>query len=73
MTTSLQNTPFVLTDEMKEEFDAVMLSTKTGKPLDPELCLRIRERSDRLAAENARIHGVQDIAVELIRSVRDEE
>lgn len=43
-----------------------------GKPLDPETYRRIREEGDRITEEIRRQHGTIEIAVELIREIRDE-
>lgn len=44
----------------------------TRKPLDPEVYRRIREHAERIAEELRKQHGEMDIAVDLIREVRDE-
>lgn len=45
----------------------------TGKPLDPEIARRIRERSERATETLRRKYGTLNIAVDLIREVRDQE
>ena len=54
------------------EVDAVYEHAITGKPLDPDLARRVRERSERATEELRRRVGIIDVAVELIREVRDE-
>lgn len=44
----------------------------TGKPLEPEVYRRIREKGIRITDELRQTYGEMDIAVELIREVRDE-
>jgi hypothetical protein len=45
----------------------------TGRPVDPDLAKRIRERSEQLREEVRRQRGLLEVAVDLIREVRDEE
>jgi hypothetical protein len=52
---------------------AVIERAMTGKPLDPEIYRRIRERGERLTEEIRRAHGVVNIAVDLIREARNDE
>lgn len=67
--------PFALdlTPEEEEDTRAVIEKLMTGKPLDPEVYRRIRERADRISEEVYRKHGLLDIAVDLIREARDGE
>jgi hypothetical protein len=55
------------------EVEAVYEHAITGKPLDPDLARRIRERSEQATEELRRKVGIVDVAVDLIREVRDEE
>lgn len=50
-----------------------LLERLSGKPLDPETYQRIRERQERITAELRKQHGEMDIAVTLIREVREEQ
>jgi hypothetical protein len=52
---------------------AVIERAMTGKPLDPETYRRIRERGDRLTEDIRRVHGLVNIAVDLIRKAHDDE
>lgn len=45
----------------------------TGKPLDPEVARRVRERSERATAALRQQRGTVNIAVDLIREVRDQQ
>ena len=56
--------------ETDREMEAIIEHLTTGKPLDPELVRRVRERSDRVRQEILEKHGVQDIGVQLIREAR---
>jgi hypothetical protein len=77
MSTPIASTPvretLDVTPEDEEATRAVIEKLMTGKPLDPAIERRIRERGERIAQEILEKHGVQNIAVELIREVRDEE
>lgn len=53
--------------------EALMERVLHGKPLDPEIYRRIREAGDRVTEELRRRHGTIEIAVDLIREIRDEE
>lgn len=65
------NTEMKSTIEADEE--ALMERVLHGKPLDPEIYRRIREAGDRVTEELRRRHGTIEIAVDLIREIRDEE
>jgi hypothetical protein len=41
-----------------------------GRPVDPEIARRVRERSDRARQELLATRGAQDIGVQLIREAR---
>jgi hypothetical protein len=41
--------------------------------IDPELRRRIQERSDALRQEMLRTQGLTNVAVDLVREIRDEE
>jgi hypothetical protein len=43
----------------------------TGKPLDPEVASRIRERGDRIRERILSEHGLLNIGVPAIRDLRD--
>ncbi len=49
-----------------------LLDRLAGKSLDPETYRRIRERQEGITADLEKKHGKMNIAVDLIREVRDE-
>jgi hypothetical protein len=61
-----------LTNDEAADAECVIAHAMTGKPLDPEIARRVRERSERATEALRRKHGVLNIAVELIREVRDQ-
>ncbi len=70
MSTELKATgipPDVL-DDMQAVADAVA----AGRPVDPKVAKRVRERSERVQEQLRREYGVRDIAVDLIRQGREE-
>jgi hypothetical protein len=44
----------------------------TGKPLDPEIYRRVRARAEQITAELRQRYGDMNLAVDLIRDIRDE-
>jgi len=52
---------------------AVVEHAMTGKPLDPEIARRVRERSERATETLRRTYETLNIAVDLIRELRDQE
>lgn len=71
--TTTPRLPFALDLTPEEEADtqAVIEKLMTGKPLDPEVYRRIRERADQISDEVYRQHGLLDISVPAIRELRD--
>jgi hypothetical protein len=69
-TTELNTTG--LPPDLAADARAIIDSLTSGKPLDPEVARRVRERGDRIRDEILRTHGVQDIGVGLIRELRGE-
>jgi hypothetical protein len=61
-----------ITQQQADE-EAVNEHVLTGKPLDPEVCRRVRARAEKITAQLRRKHGSMDISADLIREVRDEE
>jgi hypothetical protein len=53
--------------------EALMERVLHGKPLDPVIYRRIREEGDRITEAIRREQGTIEIAVDLIREIRDEE
>ncbi len=64
-------TPMIPPD-VEADAKAVMDNVLGIKPLDPEVARRVRERSERATEELRRQFGTIDVAVELIREIRDE-
>jgi hypothetical protein len=52
---------------------AVIEHAMTGKPLDPEVARRVRERSECATETLRRKYGTLNIAVDLIREAREQE
>jgi hypothetical protein len=57
--------------EARADLQAVLDSLVTKKPLDPETSRRIRERSERITEELHQRYGELNVAVDLIREIRD--
>jgi hypothetical protein len=57
---------------IEADLKAVLDHVITGKPLDPEVARRVRERGDRLRQEIFEKHGLVDIGVPAIRELRGE-
>ena len=60
-------------DTREVDAAAVIEHALSGKPFNPEIARRVRARSERATEELRRRFGTLDVAVELIREVRDEE
>lgn len=58
--------------EIAEESAAITEFRATGKPIDPEIKRRIRERAKAIKERVFREHGLVDIAVPAIREIRGE-
>jgi len=61
-------TPPDVLDDMKAVADAIAAS----RPVPPEVAKRVRERSEKVQEQLLRQYGVREIAVDLIRQVREE-
>jgi hypothetical protein len=59
--------------DQEADAQSVMEHALTGKPLDPEVARRVRERSELATDILRRKYVTLDIAVDLIREVRDQE
>ena len=59
-------------DDIAADNQAVIDHAMNGTPLDPAVAKRIQQRADEIREEIRRTHGVQELAVELIRHARDE-
>jgi hypothetical protein len=55
------------------DIQAVADAAAAGRPVDPEVARRVRNRSERVQEELVRRYGTREIAVELIRHGRDAE
>jgi hypothetical protein len=55
-----------------DDIQAVADAVAAGRPVDPGVAARIRERSEKIQEELRRQHGVREIAVDLIRQGREE-
>jgi hypothetical protein len=60
-----------LPPDLRADTDALLTHLTTGRPLDPEVARRIRERGDRIREEVFQKHGLLDIGVPAIRELRD--
>jgi hypothetical protein len=54
------------------DLQAVLASLMTQRPLDPEVERRVEERSERMTEDLRRRYGELNVAVDLIREIRDE-
>lgn len=61
------------TSEEAADGQAVMDRLITGKPLDPEVARRVHARAQKITDELRQQYGEMNIAVDLIRAIRDEE
>ena len=70
MSTEMKTTgiPTDILNDMQAVADAVA----SGHPVDPEVAKRIRERSEKVQEQLLHQYGVRQIAVGLIRQVREE-
>jgi hypothetical protein len=55
----------------QSDHEEVARAASDRRPVDPDVARRIRERARKMREEILRIHGVQNIGVELIRELRD--
>jgi hypothetical protein len=58
--------------QAKADEEAVMASFSSGKPLDPEVARRVRERGRQIRDEIYRQNGLLDVGVAAIRELRGE-
>lgn len=60
------------TDQAQADLEEVCLLLSAGQRVtDPELIRRIEERADAARAEDLRLFGVREVAVETVRELRD--
>jgi hypothetical protein len=67
------NRDSTIPSDIMADMQAVMDALVAGRTVDPEVARRVRERSEKAQEELVRQHGVREIAVDLIRAIRDEE
>jgi len=58
--------------EVMADMQAVADAVAAGRPVDPEIAKRVRERSEKVQEALLREYGVREIAVDLIRQGREE-
>jgi hypothetical protein len=58
--------------DIAADADAVIASLESGKPLDPTIAKRIRERAQKITQRVYDENGLVDIAVPAIRELRGE-
>ena len=58
--------------ESHQDLTMVINHLLSGKPMDPDLIRRVRERSEQATEELRRKVGTLNVAVDLIREIRDE-
>ncbi len=58
--------------DVRDDMQAVADAAAAGRPLDPEVAKRVRERSEKVQEQLGRRYGVREIAVDLIRQGREE-
>jgi hypothetical protein len=61
------------TSDFDADAQAIIEHALTGKPLDPAVARRLRERSERATEELRLRYGTLGVAVDLVREGRDEE
>ncbi len=58
--------------EALADLEAVIRHVTEGTPVEPQLASRVRARSEAVQAELRRKYGELNVAVDLIREIRDE-
>jgi hypothetical protein len=58
--------------ECAADLDAVLKHVIEGTPIDSALSRRVRERSEKMTEDLRRKYGELNVAVDLVREVRDE-
>jgi hypothetical protein len=61
-----------LDSDVSSDLDAVLRHVATGAPLDTLVSERVRRRSERLTEDLRRTRGELNVAVGLVREIRDE-
>jgi len=62
----------IKTDEFEADLERLSASLSAHRPIDPQLKERIRRRSQQLGEARYEQRGYLDVAVSLIREIRDE-
>jgi hypothetical protein len=58
--------------EVLDDMQAVADAAAAGRPVNPEVAKRVRERSEKIQDQLRHQYGVREIAVDLIRQGREE-
>ncbi|HEV7280061.1 MAG TPA: hypothetical protein VGN57_07585 [Pirellulaceae bacterium] len=58
--------------DVRSDLQALCLALAEGKPVDPAVSARVRERSRKVQEELSRKFGTREFAAELLRELRDE-
>jgi hypothetical protein len=61
-----------LSPELQEDTDALMAHLTTGRPLEPRIASRIRERGEQIREMLFKEHGLLDLGTPAIRESREE-
>ena len=72
---SFQNdfmTTETITTDVMDDAQAVADAVAAGKAVDPEVARRVQERSRLAQSELLKRFGVREIAVDLVREIREE-
>lgn len=64
--------PNVIEPDATADAHVIMECVAAQKPVPPEVAARVRERADQARTMLLATHGVQDIAVQIIREIRGE-
>ena len=67
------DTTDTISAEEAADTQAVLAHAFEGKPLDPEVRRRVRERAEKITEQLRQQYGEMNIAVDLVRETRDEE
>ncbi len=59
--------------EVMADMQAVADAEAAGRPVDPDVARRVRERSRKIQEELLQRYGLREIAIDLIRQGREEE
>jgi hypothetical protein len=69
----MNTTECALHSVAEADAQAIIDHLTTGKPLDPAVYKRVRTRAEQITERLRREHGEMNLAVDLIREIRDEE